>query len=137
MALKEYTPDRAKKLYLLSLPKNELNVRFIWFDAISSDISSIYLNSHSHSFYEIHFNFSEKSVYECDKETVVLNRNEALFLSPQTKHKFVEGVNGTVRFSLAVTIDGLSDIFEYIPKDKYKIFTFSESIEENINFILK
>ncbi|MBO5059792.1 MAG: helix-turn-helix transcriptional regulator [Clostridia bacterium] len=141
MEISEYTTKRAEALNKLKLPETELpiNIKILWFDTVTSyDINNrVNLETHSHSFFEIHFTFSGKVQYECGGSLTELCGNQALFITPDTPHKYIKCSEDLLKVSLAFSFDKNKAVSTLFSNIKTKKLNFSNDISENVNFVLK
>lgn len=141
MIMSEFTAQRANAINKMNIPEIELpvSIRILWFDTLTaSDVKNrVSAETHSHSFFEIHFVFSGKLYYECDGVAAELCEHQALLISPAVPHKYVRYSKDLCKLSVAFSFlenNSLSRIFNDI---KFKKLNFSDDVTENVNFILK
>ncbi|MBE6689381.1 MAG: helix-turn-helix domain-containing protein [Ruminococcaceae bacterium] len=136
----DYTSKRALTLRKMSFSDTDIpNIKILWLDLLSSaEMNSrnswIY---HFHSFYEVHFNLSGTSLYSCDDTSVEIQPLEALFIPPCTNHRFISCSDGTVRFSLAFSLENSDGKMFLSEAKKVKRITLSDNIVQSINYILE
>lgn len=139
MLLSEYTMLRAKTLNKLNIPNIEspMNIKILWFESVDSvDIEKrIYTGVHAHSFCELHFVFSGAFTYECGGSITELTEGKAIFIPPDTQHRYVGCSDDLIKMSLAFSADD-SDLLQF-PSKTYVNFNFPDDIAKNTDFILK
>ena len=107
MILKEYTPARAEYLQKLPFSFRPQEIDVLWFTLLTAE--NIRKNTchenHHHTFYEIHFVYDGMAEYQCGESSVRLQKNQALFLSPGTIHRYIDSddVNAMTDAILAVS----------------------------------
>ncbi len=140
MRITEYTPNRAEELYRMNRPAFEgpVKLKMMWFDTITNENMDgrICLDVHTHSFYEMFLMFAGTAYYEHGNDTIELEAGYALFLPPNTPHRYIKStghfLKATLAFSFSesfpppITLDGAPIKFK-IPDD----------VAPNVNFILK
>lgn len=139
MIITEYTPARAEALRNLEIPEITLpvHIKVLWVSIIDSYDSSIYLDVHSHSFFEIHFVFSGEVTYEHAGKISVLRKGDALFIPPNSMHRFVKYSDHFLKCSLAFRVEQASAFSSCLSAFRCETFGFSSHISDQFNFILK
>lgn len=103
----------------------------LWFEILDADniTENTYPNTHSHTFFEIHFVFSGTAVYQCAEKRITLSEHQALILPPKTPHQYVRFSGDVCKASLA-----------FAPKEELNLavqtFSFPESIDKITDLIL-
>ncbi len=138
MTITEYTPARAEALRNLEIPEITLpvHIKVLWVSIIDSYDSSIYLDVHSHSFFEIHFVFSGEVTYEHAGKISVLRKGDTLFIPPNSMHRFVKYSDHFLKCSLAFRVEQASAFSSCFSAFGCKTFCFPPHISNHINFIL-
>lgn len=107
MILKEYTPARAEYLQKLPFSFRPQEIDVLWFTLLTAE--NIRKNTchenHHHTFYEIHFVYDGMAEYQCGESSVRLQKNQALFLSPGTIHRYIDSDDAVCKASLAFSAE--------------------------------
>ncbi len=137
----EYTAQRARALDRMNLPDIEvpLNVKVLWLDimhAVDKEARS-YSGTHTHSFYELHFVFAGRAVYECEQDTVTLREGQAALLTPHTPHRFVRADADLFKVSLAFAPDKVGAASLSLDRCGYRTFAVTNDIVRAVDRILQ
>ncbi len=135
MKISEYSKSRAEALMHLDFAKSSSPFSLKWFEIINSAdrLISIYLGTHSHTFYEIHYVFSGSISYKINNKIYTISAGEALLIPPSTPHKYLPNSKQFFKSSIGFTLDDDSNLFF----DNCQFFKINNSITENTNYILK
>ncbi len=141
MIISEYTAQRADTIDRMNIPEilMPVGIKILWFYAmIAADVKErVLAETHSHSFFEIHFVFSGDHCYECGGKIVEIRERQALFISPGVPHKYVGYSNDLCKLSLAFAFTENSAISRIFSGIEFEKLNFSDDVAENVNFILK
>ena len=106
----------------------------LWFELLDAGniYENTYPNTHSHTFFEIHFVFSGTAVYQCENRKITLPEGRALFIPSEVPHRF-DGFSGEVcKASLAFSKKEGMDLAMGT-----RTFSFPENVCEITDYILK
>lgn len=141
MTLSEYTLSRANSLRQLNFPVLELPIplKILWFEAVTADDIErrIYTDTHSHSFFEMHFVFSGTVRYKFCNRTESLCAQHALLIPPGFPHKYLDCDENLIKISIAFRFLQSDSGGISLPEISATAFEFSEPITETANFILR
>lgn len=123
---------------LLTDYRNPLDINVMWLDIFTENSHyTPFKEEHSHSFFEIHFMFKGSLSYICGGEQITVEDGQALFLPPETEHRFVSMSNHYFKVSMGFAIrpKGVSD--SLLKSAKVAAFDFAEDVSRIFERILK
>ncbi len=141
MLISEFTPDRAEALYKFRIPETEspLKIKTLWIDVLNADDMDVRVlkDSHSHSFFEVHFVFEGAVHYEYNGNFVEVAEGQALLIFPDVSHKYIWCSDDLLKVSLAFSLGEKEQWLTFFENKEYVQFDISHSVADNINYILR